>query len=332
MKNAASKWLMRALNAAPLLLFALMLAGFGLKSPNFLSLANITNILVQAAPTAMVAVGMTFVLVAAGVDLSVGAIMFVAAALAGKYAMSSGSIVPAVAVMVATGLLLGAVNAALITWLRLIPFVVTLAMQFIGRGLALNITETRSLPLPEAFLSLGTERWLGVPLPVWWLAGVVALAHGVLEHTPFGRQLYAVGHDAEAARKAGLHPRRIVAAVYVISGFCAALGAILAMAQLGAVSPKFGENKEFMAIAAAVLGGTSLFGGRGKVFPGTLLGAILIQTIENGLVMLNANPYLYPLITSAIIFVAVLVDSLRNQWQVQWSRRWIRREEEPELS
>ncbi|WCJ60203.1 ABC transporter permease [Fontisphaera persica] len=320
------------LNGAPLILFVAVVAVFGAQSPKFLAADNFINILVQAAPTAIVAVGMTFVLLSAGVDLSVGAIMFVAAAVVGKLTVQFNSIWPALLVMTLTGILFGALNAALITWLRLIPFVVTLAMQFIGRGLALNVTETRSLSLPDYFLSLGTERWLGIPAPIWWLAAVVGLAQGVLTFTPFGRQLYAVGQDAEAARKAGVHPRRVIAAVYVISGFCAAVGGILALAQLGTISPKFGENKEFMAIAAAVLGGTSLFGGRGKVFPGTVMGAILIQTIENGLVMVNANPYLYPLITSAIIFVAVLVDSTRSRWLAQWSRRWIRREEEGAVS
>ena len=124
-----------------------------------------------------------------------------------------------------------------------------------------------------------------------------------------------------------MNAARILALVYVISGFCAALGGILSLAQLGAVSPTFGTNKEFSAIAAAVLGGTSLFGGRGKVFPGTLLGALLIQSVENGLVILNADPYLYPLITSGIIFLAVLTDSVRSAVLAKLGRRKIRVEE-----
>jgi ribose transport system permease protein len=115
------------------------------------------------------------------------------------------------------------------------------------------------------------------------------------------------------AKKAGIRTGRILAAVYLISGVCAAIAAMVTLGQLGAVSPKFGEQKEFAAIAAAVLGRTSLFGGRGNVLPGTLLGALLIQTIENGLVVVNANPYLYPMITGAVIFVAVLLESLRNR-------------------
>jgi ribose/xylose/arabinose/galactoside ABC-type transport system permease subunit len=127
-----------------------------------------------------------------------------------------------------------------------------------------------------------------------------------------------------AARKAGIRTSRIQFAVYVISGFCAALGGLVSIAQLGAVSPSFGNQREFAAIAAAVLGGTSLFGGRGAVLPGTLLGALLIQTIENGLVIANADPYLYPLVMSVIIFLAVLLDSLRNKQLRRSQRRIIR--------
>ncbi|MSU64190.1 MAG: hypothetical protein EXS31_17670 [Pedosphaera sp.] len=133
-----------------------------------------------------------------------------------------------------------------------------------------------------------------------------------------------MGNNVEAAKKAGLRANRLLAAVYVICGACAGLGGILALSQLGAVSPKFGELYEFDAITAAVLGGTSLFGGRGKVFPGTVLGAVLLKSIFNGLVIIQADPYLYPLITSAIIFVAVLIDSLRSDLITRLSRRMIR--------
>ena len=143
--------------------------------------------------------------------------------------------------------------------------------------------------------------------------GALGAAHLVLKCTPFGRQVFAVGYDLESARKAGLPTRRILAAVYIISGICAALAAMVSLGQLGSVSPKFGQQKEFAAIAAVVLGGTSLSGGRGNVLPGTLLGVLLIQTIENGLVMLNVDPYLYPIVTSGVIFLAVVMESIRNR-------------------
>jgi ribose transport system permease protein len=321
--------LLRLLNSSTLLLFVGVLSLFGMWSPRFLTGPNLINILVQSSATAVVAMGMTFVLLTASVDLSVGAVMFVAAAVAGKI-LSSASLVAsgwglplALLAILGVGTAGGAVNAFLITRLRILPFVATLGTLYIGRGLGLWITQTRAMNLPESFLILGTARMAGLPLPLLLLGVVVAAAHLVLTRTPFGRQIYAVGTNPEAARKAGVNTRRIQAAVHLIAGIAAALGAILSLTQLGAVSPTFGLNREFSAIAAAVLGGASLFGGRGAVFPGTLLGAVLIQSVENGLVIVNADPYLYPIITSAIIFLAVLIDSTRHRLLAHLHRRRI---------
>jgi ribose transport system permease protein len=154
--------------------------------------------------------------------------------------------------------------------------------------------------------------------------GVLAAAHLLLTRTAFGRHIYAVGHDAQAAAKAGIHVTRVIAIVYVLSGLCAVIGGIISVAQLASVSPTFGDRYEFNAIAAAVLGGASLFGGRGSVFPGTLVGALLVKVVENGLVLQNADPYFYPLVTSAIIFLAVLMDSIRTGQLRKLKRRFIR--------
>ncbi len=324
--KAQSKPLLLALNNAPLILFAVVLAAFGLLSPKFLSGDNLVNILIQTSATGIVATGMTFVLLTAGVDLSVGAIMFVGAAVAGKMVLAGQPLPWALAAMLGIGMIFGAANAVFITGLRIVSFIVTLATLFVGRGFALWITETRAMNLPENFLQLGSARVAGIPVPVFVFAAVGALAHFTLTRTPYGRQIYALGNNLENARKAGVRADRILFTVYVISGLCAALGGIISLAQLGAVSPKFGLDYEFKAIAAAVLGGTSLFGGRGHVFPGTVVGAVLIQSVENGLNILNADPYLYPLITSAIIFLAVLLDSARNHLLASLSRRRIRME------
>jgi ribose transport system permease protein len=305
----------RLLDFAPLLLFGTVLALFGSLSRRFLEPSNLVNIVAQASSTGIVAVGMTFVLLTAGIDLSVGAIMFVAAAVAGKMMLGGVALPLALATMLVIGLAVGAVNAFFITRIRVVVFIVTLSMLFMGRGLGLWITETRAMNLPESFLQLGSTRLLGVPFPAWLFGSVVIVAHLVLTCTSFGRQVFAVGYDVRAARKAGVRTGRILAAVYLISGVCAAVGAVVTLGQLGAVSPKFGQQKEFTAIAAAVLGGTSLFGGRGNVLPGTLVGTLLIQAIENGLVIVNADPYLYPIITSAVIFLAVWLESLRNRFR-----------------
>jgi ribose transport system permease protein len=327
MSTRQSPFSRAVVNSAPWLLFLAVFLSFGLLSPKFFGPQNLANILLQCSSIGIVAVGMTFVLLTAGVDLSVGAIMFVAAAVAGKLALNGAPLALDLAAIIGVGLLGGALNAFFIARLRIAAFIVTLATLYLGRGFALWLTQTRAMNLPDSFLRLGASQWVRVPVPIWIFAAVLLLAHIVLGRTPYGRRIYAVGHNIEAARKAGLNTGFIIASVYVISGFCAALGGIVALAQLGAVSPTFGSNKEFGAIAAAVLGGTSLFGGRGKVFPGTLLGAVLIQTIDNGLVIINADPYLYPLVTSVIIFLAVLLDGFRTRALEKRSSRRIRVEE-----
>lgn len=312
------------LNNASLILFVSVFGVFGIMSDRFLETNNLLNILLQASSSAIVAIGMTYVLLTAGVDLSVGSIMFVSVAVAGKMIDAGASIGLSVIVILVVGLLAGAVNAFFITRLRIMAFIVTLAMLYVGRGFGLWLTETRALPMPERFNQLGAMDWLGLPMPIWVFLVVLLVAHLTLQHTPFGRQIYAVGNDREAARKSGLPVLRILFCVYLISGFCAALGGFVSLTQTGAVSPTFGREREFTAIAAAVLGGTSLFGGRGKVFPGTVMGAILIQTVENGLVIINADPYVYPLVTSSIIFLAVLIDSTRVSILAKLNRRKIR--------
>lgn len=295
-----------------MLMLGAVLIFFGSQAPKFLEPRNLLNIVAQASSTGILAVGMTFVLLTAGVDLSVGAVMFVTAAVAGKIALAGGSMPVALLGMVLISFVFAAFNTLFIVRLRVAAFIVTLAALFIGRGLGLLITETRAINLPDAFLSLGSAQILWVPLPAWLFLGTLVVAHLLLTQTAFGRQVFAVGHSVEGARKAGIHTGRILTAVYTISACCAALAAMITLGQLGAVSPKFGEQKEFGAIAAAVLGGTSLFGGRGNVLPGALVGSLLIQTIENGLVLTNANPYLYPMVISAVIFIAILLESSRE--------------------
>lgn len=319
----ATKWLERLLDQAPLILFAGVLLWFGSRTPGFLTATNLLNVGTQAAPGGVVAIGMTLVLLTAGVDLSVGSLMFVAAAVAGKLALSGQPMVIVLAAMLAVGLAGGAVNAWLVARAGIAPFVATLALLFVGRGFALWLTQTRAMNLPESFLEIGATKVAGMPLPLVVLLGGAVLAHGFLMRTAAGRQIYAVGHGRAAAAKAGINVNRLLTIVYVSSAICAVIGAVLALGQLGAVTPKFGENYEFKAISAAVLGGTSLFGGRGRVLPGTLFGVLLVQLVENGLVLGNVDPYLYPLATSAVIFAAVLLDSARDGWRRRSQRRLI---------
>ena len=298
----------------PMLLLAVVCAVFASLSDRFLSRENLVNIVLQASSVGIVAVGMTLVLLTGGIDLSVGSIMFASAAVAGKLVLADPPlpVAAAIVLILPIGLLFGAVNAAFVVGFRMLPFVVTLATLYVGRGFALGLTQTRAMNLPEGFLAIGHYRLASIPFPVLLFLGVAAAAHVLLSQTPFGRQLYALGADAEGARKAGIRVGRLTAGVYLVSGLCAALAGVVSVAQLGSVSPTFGYQREFAAVAAAVLGGTSLFGGRGKVFPGTVVGAVLIQTIENGLNIINANPYVYPVVTGVVVFAAVMIDRVQT--------------------
>lgn len=313
MKNKKKdKFVLYAYEYSSLALFVSVFIAFSLMSDKFLKVENLVNILQQTAATGIVAVGMTFVLLVAGIDLSVGSIMFLTAAVAGKL-LSMGMNLPLVLiVMILVGLLIGFINGFVSTKFKIVAFIVTLATLYVGRGLGLLITETREMKLPESFLLIGTSDIFGIPIPIIIFLVVLAIAHFTLNQTALGRQIYAVGNDPEAAKKSGINVSFILVLVYVISGLTATIGGTVAVAQLGTVAPNFGNEREFVVIASAVLGGTSLFGGRGKVFPGTLIGALLILTIENGLVIINADPYIYPLISGAIIFLAVFIDSMRN--------------------
>ncbi len=317
------------LRHAPLILFAVIFLLFGLLSPRFLSYQSIENIVKQASYIGIMAVGMTFVLLTAGIDLSVGSNMYLSAVVAGLLMRNHDlPVALALVVCLGVGLLFGLVNALAITKLRIIPFVATLGTLWVGRGLGLWITKSVPVEFPESVTRIGSQRLFGlVPLPVAVFAAVVLCASLVLRWTALGRQIYAVGNDIAAAQKAGINTSRVRGAAFVICGLLAALGGFISVAQLGIINAGFGEYKEFDAIAAAVLGGASLFGGIGSVFPGTVLGAVLIQMVTTGLVSAQVDLYLQPLVAAGIIFLAVLLDSLRTQQLARLGRRTIRIEE-----
>jgi ribose transport system permease protein len=320
------KFMLRAAGNGAIM-FALVLIVFGSISRHFLDSSNLINIVVQSSSLAIVAVGMTCTLLTAGIDLSVGSTMFVAAAVAGKLLLDGSPASLAVVAALGVGLAFGLINAVLVAYFSMQPFIATLATLFLGRGLALLITQTRSLNLPDGFVQFGSRRILFVPLPILAMVLAIGTIHFILSRTSLGRQIYAVGHSPSAARVAGINTRRVLASSYVICGLCAAIGGVVTLSLLGTVSQTFGSQREFSAVSAAVLGGTSLFGGRGKVFPGTVIGALLIQTVENGLVLVNADPYIYPLVTAVVIFSTVLIDSLRHERFLKASRRKIRLED-----
>jgi ribose transport system permease protein len=320
--NSRNRITILLLQAAPYLLFLAILLVFGSLSDRFLSLANFTNIVIQAAPVAILAIGMTFVLLTAEIDLSVGAVMYLTGCILGLYLGGVPWPIGLLVVLIASALL-GAVNGALVAYFGITSFIATLGTLFIGRGIAMSVSNTASVYFPDAITSLNRATVFGIPSAIVAVAVVFAIAWVLLQQTPFGRQVYAVGQDRDAASKAGLPARRIVFFCFVISGALAGMAGFVSSTQIGAITASYGLQAEFSAIAAAVLGGTSLFGGRGGV-KGALFGALLIQTAANGLVIINANPYIYPLVTAGIIFIAVAVDGLRSRMLERLERRFIR--------
>lgn len=323
-----SRLALAGLRLAPLILFAVIFVGFGLLSERFLQLQSFENIAKQASFIGIVAVGLTFVLLTGGIDLSVGTNMYLSSVVAALL-MQEMDVAPplAFAACLLTGLAFGAVNAFLIVRLGMVPFIVTLGTLVAGRGLALQLTQSRGVMLPNEVLRFGSGETFGMPNPILVFLAVAVAAQIVLSRTPLGRHIYAAGNDARAAGKAGIGVARTLTTAYLVCGTCAALGGFVSVSQLGIVNAGFGEFAELYAIAAAVLGGTSLFGGVGSVLPGTVLGAVLIQMVQSGLVFLRVDIYLQPLVQAAIIFAAVILDSLRNRFLMRLRRRTIRTED-----
>jgi len=319
METRASRAILRNTTG---ILFVLVFLIFGMLARNFLTLTNLQVVLSNSSYIGIITVGMTFVLLVGGIDLSVGSIMYLSA-VATSLVVNDLELSPWLGVVacLGVGLVFGAFNAFAVTRLGIVPFVATLVTMIAGRGLGLLVTQSVQLDFPDSITLLATVRLGGVQLNILIYALVVAVAALFLTRTPWGRRLYAVGNDAEAARKAGLKVQRIIGSTYVVSGVCAALGGFVSIAQIGRVPASFGRNSEFDAIAAAVLGGVSLFGGVGTVFPGALLGTVMIRVIQAGLVAKNVDIYIQPIIMGAIIFFAVLLDALRNLQLKKLGRR-----------
>ncbi len=324
MKPSVDQTLDFAVRNATYLIFGAVLLWFGLQAPAFLMPESLANIVKQSSFIGIAAIGMTFVLLTGGIDLSVGAVMFLAPLIAGILMRALDLPVPAgFAIALMAGIALGAINAFFIVVLRVIPFIVTLATLFLFRGFGTWLTGSRQFDFPESMRSFGLSSVLGVPTPIIAFVLVALAAHVVLAHTTFGRQIYALGNDPEAARKSGVNTRWVQARVYVISSACAAVAGFVLIAQIGRLDVGFGEGREFDVIAAAVLGGASLMGGTGTA-RGAVVGATLIQTVKLGLVFTGVNLYLQPILLGTIIFLAVLADGLRGQRLRARLRRTIR--------
>lgn len=329
MKKTFRKIELLLLNNSTIVLFVSIFLIFSILSPKFFAYSSLENIVKQASYVGILAVGMTFVLLTAGIDLSVGSNMYLSGVVAGLAIQNFGlPVYAALMLCLLCGFAFGWINSLLITRLKIFPFVATLGTMVAGRGLALLLTKSQAVSFPDRVIRMGSIR-VGnlVPLPIVIFALVVLVAYLFLSLTQTGRQIYAVGNDPKAAQKDGIRSYSVLQKTYIICGLLAALGGFISVAQLGIINAGFGQGDEFDAIAAAVLGGASLFGGVGSVFPGTVLGAILIQMISSGLVFTQVNIYLQPLFMGAIIFIAVLLDSGKNARLEKMRKRTIRVEE-----
>jgi len=290
-------------------------------TPNFFKPDNLINIVRQSSFRTIVAVGMTFVILTAGIDLSVGGVIALAGVAGSLVLVRPGlplglAIALGIGAGVAVGAALGAINGFAITRFNLPPFIATLAVWFIaGRdgGLAFLINGGQPVfNLPQPFLFLGAGDVVGIPVPIIIMVVIVAAGHFALTRTTFGRYVYAVGGNEEAAWLSGINVRRVKMTVYVICGLLSGLTGMILAARLASGDPKTGVGQELDVIAAVVVGGTSLFGGRGTIL-GTLVGALIIGVLNNGLNLLNISSYWQPVVKGGVILLAVLIDQVTKK-------------------
>jgi erythritol transport system permease protein len=305
---------------------------FSLTVPMFLSTANLILMSKHVALNAFLAMGMTFVIITGGIDLSVGSIVGLCAMVAGYLVLNGIDLqigytvyfnVPEIILLtLGVGVFIGAINGWLITRLNVAPFIATLGTLYVARGAALLSSDGRTFPNlvgnPElgntGFAYLGAGRILGLPVSVWLLIVVALGAAYLARYTPLGRHIIAVGGNERAARISGVRVNMVKMFVYMFSGFCAAIVGLIISSELMASHPATGESFELNAIAAAVLGGTSMSGGRGTI-GGTIVGAFVIGILSDGLVMMGVSSFWQMVIKGLVIIVAVVIDQAQRRLQ-----------------
>ena len=297
--------------------FVLEFILFSFLSPYFFTPDNLLNVSLQASITAIIAAGMTFVILTGGIDLSVGSLVAFAGIVSTPLLKSGLPPAAGFALAVGAGLVVGALSGAFagfcITRFNIAPFIVTLALMTIWRGAAFVWTDGRPVwELPAVFAFLGTGRILAVPVPTIIMVLTFIASHLILTRTRFGRYVYAVGGNIEAARLAGIRTGRVLVNVYILSGALAALSGILLASRMNSGQPNAGVSYELDVIAAVVVGGTSLSGGAGSI-AGTFIGAMLIAVLRNGLNLLNVNSYIQQVIVGLVILLAVMLDQIRRR-------------------
>jgi erythritol transport system permease protein len=312
----------------------LVVVVFTIIAPNFLAAANIEIMAKHVAINAILGIGMTFVILTGGIDLSVGSLVGLSAMIAGML-INQGIILPQLGVIIyphtwlimfiaiVAGILMGGISGLIITRFNVAPFIATLGMLYVARGMALLINNGYTFPnlvgRPElgntGFPELGAGSFI-VNYSIWIMIGFALVAAFVAQRTPFGRQVYAIGGNERAAELSGVKVKRVKLLVYMISGFCSAVVGLIIASQLVAAHPATGQFFELNAIAAVVLGGTSLSGGRGSI-GGTIIGAFVIGVLGDGLVMVGVSSFWQQVIKGLVIILAVIIDQMQARMQTR---------------
>jgi len=290
---------------------------FSQLSPFFFTAENLLNVSLQVSITAIIAAGMTFVILTAGIDLSVGSLVAIVGVISASLLKTNDSFTLSLLIALSGGLAIGAFSGAVagffITRFNITPFIVTLALMTIWRGAAFVYTDGRPVwNLPEGFGFLGNGRIWGIPFPTIVMIIIFVIAFIVLKYTRFGRYVYAVGGNIRAAKLAGIKTNLILISVYMISGVMAAIGGILLTSRINSGQPNSGLMYELDVIAAVAVGGTSFFGGRGTI-TGTFIGSMLIAVLRNGLNLMNVGSYIQQVIVGIVILLAVMLDQIRKE-------------------
>lgn len=278
----------------------------------FLTISNLSNVFTQVSVNAIIAMGMTFVILTGGIDLSVGSILAISGAVAAMVMKVNGNIMIAIFSALAVGAVIGAINGVIIAKGKLQAFIATLATMTIFRGVTYVFTNGIPISgLDDSFMVIGNERVLGIPFPIIIMGIIFLITLYILSETRFGRYIYAIGGNEDSARLSGINTQRIKSMVYVISGLTAAFSGVIVTSRIGSAGATAGSGYELDAIAAVVIGGTSLSGGEGSV-SGTIIGALIIGILNNGLNLMNVNPFYQSIVRGSVILIAVLFDK-RNR-------------------
>ncbi|MBE2240727.1 MAG: ABC transporter permease [Caldilineaceae bacterium] len=323
-KNANWERINAFLNKYGIVLILLaMLIAFSLLSEGFFTTRNIFNIIRQISFMGLIAIGVTMVIITGGIDLGSGSVLALCAVIATSLAQLPNSatlkyeglnlpiIAPIIAAL-AVGALTGVINGSLISKFKIPPFIATLGMMTVARGFALIYSNKPLSQLTPEYNFIGQGAILGVPFPVIILIVVAVATHIMLNNTPFGRYIYALGGNEQAARISGVNIDRVKIGVYTLAGLLSGLAGLVVSSRVGSGQPGQGVGIELDAIAAAVIGGTSLAGGIGTIW-GTIVGALIIGVLDNGLILLNVDQYWITIVKGAIIVVAVIIDQRKNR-------------------